>query len=159
MIFATVGSMLPFDRLIRAMDSWVEQHPREEVFAQIGNGAYVPQHMQYQRMLAPTEFNRLMERAELLVAHAGTGTMIAAAGMAKPVVLLARLARRREHTTDHQVHTAQWLANRPGVFLAPTEAELGEKIAQARSLLDRGEALAATASESFIRKIRTVLVK
>lgn len=150
--------MLPFDRLIQAMDRWAQDNPHEEVFAQIGNGAYEPRHMEYQRMLSPVDFNRLVNRADLLVAHAGTGSVIAAAEIAKPIVLLARLARLREHTTDHQVHTAQWLADRPGVFVAPTEADLDSKIAEARSLLVSGEALSATAPVSFIHKIRAALV-
>ena len=35
-IFATVGTQLPFDRLIRGLDSWAECNPEVEVFAQIG---------------------------------------------------------------------------------------------------------------------------
>jgi len=157
-IFVTVGSMLPFDRLIQAMDEWAARHPREEVFAQIGEGQYTPRHMPFARMLSPADFNSHMATCELPVAHAGTGSMIAAAELSKPIVLLARLAHLREHTTDHQVHTAQWLAERPGVFVAPSEKALGEMIEHARALVHRGAALSATASPIFIEKIRTALV-
>ena len=45
MIFVTIGSMFPFDRLIRVMDDWTARSGRKDVLAQIGNGGYVPQHM------------------------------------------------------------------------------------------------------------------
>ena len=35
MIFATVGTQLPFDRLIAAVDRWAGTRPGREVFAQI----------------------------------------------------------------------------------------------------------------------------
>jgi len=38
-ILVTVGSMLPFDRLIEAMDKWAADHPGHSLFAQIGKGA------------------------------------------------------------------------------------------------------------------------
>ena len=42
MIFATVGTQLPFDRLIVALDQWAASSPDVEVFAQIGRGEYRP---------------------------------------------------------------------------------------------------------------------
>ena len=43
-IFVTIGSMFPFDRLIRAMDAWAAAQPerRVELLAQIGDGGYEP---------------------------------------------------------------------------------------------------------------------
>lgn len=98
--------------------------------------------MPFERMLSPADFNRYMAMSEVPVAHAGTGSMIAAAELSKPIVLLARLARMREHTTDHQV----------------SETTLGEMIEQARALIQRDAALPPTASPTFIEKIRTALV-
>ena len=45
MIFVTIGSMFPFDRLIRAMDAFAQANPGTEILAQIGTGDYVPAHM------------------------------------------------------------------------------------------------------------------
>jgi UDP-N-acetylglucosamine transferase subunit ALG13 len=157
-IFVTVGSVFPFERLIRAMDEWAGLNPQVEVFAQTGNGEYQPLHMRWERMLSPAQFNDLVARTELLVAHAGTGSMIAAAEQCKPMVLLPRLARLREHTTDHQVHTARWLADRPGVFVAESETFLGARIADASAFAGREQALPSTAPQTFINKIRTALV-
>jgi UDP-N-acetylglucosamine transferase subunit ALG13 len=41
MIFVTVGSQMPFDRLVEAVDGWVGQTTRE-VLAQIGDSQLKP---------------------------------------------------------------------------------------------------------------------
>jgi hypothetical protein len=50
MILVTTGALLPFDRLIAVMDDWAARHPQTELFAQIGDGRYLPRHMPYLRM-------------------------------------------------------------------------------------------------------------
>ena len=158
MIFVTVGSVLPFERLIRALDDWSALHPEEDVFAQIGHAGYVPRHMRYERMLAPADCRRLYTEASLIVAHAGMGTVISAAEIARPIVLLPRRTMWREHTTDHQLHTARWLRGRPGVFIADTEAELEQRIEEARTCLLQHGNLSTTAPEEFTRMIRQALI-
>jgi UDP-N-acetylglucosamine transferase subunit ALG13 len=130
-ILVTVGTMLPFDRLVLAMDRWAAKHPSDEVFAQIGQGSFEPRTMTWTRLLPPQEFAALARRAALIVAHAGTGSYFLAAEISRPVVMLPRLAANREHTTDHQLHTAAWLRGKPGVYIALSEEELPPAIAQA----------------------------
>jgi len=60
MIFATVGTQLPFDRLIEALDAWAGEHPHIEVFAQIGCGNYLPCHMEWTRDMDPRDFRARM---------------------------------------------------------------------------------------------------
>lgn len=151
--------MLPFDRLVRAMDRWAEQHPSEEVFAQIGEGAYEPQNMSWARFLAPSEFADRVRGSSLIVAHAGTGSFFLAAETSRAVVMLPRLAVNSEHTTDHQVHTAQWLSHKRGVYVAMTEAELPAAI---RRALAPGSSVASQttpyAPQAFLVEIRKFLV-
>ncbi|HZP44662.1 MAG TPA: glycosyltransferase [Candidatus Binataceae bacterium] len=158
MIIVTTGTMLPFDRLVRAMDEWVAHHPHEQAFAQIGNGAYEPRHMEWVRFLAPSEFTRQVKRSALIVAHAGTGSFFLAAETCKPLVMLPRLAANGEHTTDHQVHTARWLCDKPGVYIAMTERELPVAIAKARVGDPVASQRTAYAPEEFLQRIRRCLV-
>ena len=156
-IFVTVGSMLPFDRLIRAADAWAPA-AGQEVFAQIGNSGYKPLHMPFAKMLTPGEFTEKLRSACLVVAHAGMGTVISAMEAGKPIVVLPRRAADREVTTDHQIHTANWLKDKPGVLVAATEADLAPVIAKAMETL----ATAATrvpdsAPPELIARIRSFL--
>jgi hypothetical protein len=63
-IFVTVGTQLPFDRLIRAVDEWAGAAAGADVFAQIGPTAVEPRHIAYRRFVSPAECReRLQSRA------------------------------------------------------------------------------------------------
>jgi len=114
-VFVTVGSMLPFDRLVGAMDAWAVAHPGAEVFAQIGDGGAQPAHMAWASMLTPSDFRRRCAASDVIVSHAGMGTILSAAESGRPLVCLPRLPELKEVTSQHQVATARWLRERPGI--------------------------------------------
>jgi UDP-N-acetylglucosamine transferase subunit ALG13 len=156
-IFITVGSMFPFDRLIAAMDGWAAQQGlAEDAFlAQIGDGSFEPRHMRWVRRIDRAEFSGIVAGAELVVAHAGMGSVITAGEFGKPIVLLPRRAASGEHTNDHQVDTAGWLRRRPGIYVADTEADLGAGIAAARAAGGAAETLGTRAPEDFLARLRS----
>jgi UDP-N-acetylglucosamine transferase subunit ALG13 len=157
-IFVTVGSMMPFDRLIRGMDKWASENPGVDIFAQIGRGGYEPNNMRWTRKLSPGEFQEAVQKASVLVAHAGMGSFFVAMGSRKPIVLMPRFAAKREHTTDHQLHTVEWLRDKPGVYVAMSDDELESAIAKAQietsvSFHDLGR----FAPQPFLVKLRQFL--
>lgn len=157
MIFVTVGSMFPFDRLIRAMDGWAARNAQEHIFAQIGDGSYLPQNMPYARMVPPSRFHEICHETDLIVAHAGMGSVISAAEIGKPIILFPRHAAWKEHTTDHQLHTAGWLRDRPGVFIADDDEDLDLQIENAKSSVNDHQRLSPTAPAEFVTRIRHAL--
>lgn len=118
MIFATVGTQLPFDRLIQALDLWKDEHPGEEVHAQIGPSTTAPRNLQYRQFMLPSEVEQFTRECRLVVAHAGMGSVLTALRFRKPIVLVPRKAALLEHRNDHQMATARWLENTPGVRVA-----------------------------------------
>lgn len=117
MIFASVGSMLPFDRLVKAVDEWAAANPSEEVFLQIGRGEYEPRHAPFVRMMPHTEYRRRLEACDLFVAHVGMGSILQSLEARKQLLMLPRLASLREHTTDHQLHTAARFRDVQGLLI------------------------------------------
>ncbi len=159
MIFVTIGSMFPFDRLIRVMDDWAQTTGRDDVFAQIGNGTYEPKSMRYTRRLSQAEFGQTVAGAELTVAHAGMGTVITAGGAGRPLVIIPRIQDWGEHTTDHQIATANWLRDKPGIFVADTDADLPGMIQTALSADQSGaEKISPVAAPEFTDRIRTAIL-
>jgi UDP-N-acetylglucosamine transferase subunit ALG13 len=158
MIFVTVGSMLPFNRLIETMDQWIKLHPDEKAFAQIGAGSYQPGQMEWRRIIEPTKYKSVVQSCSLIVAHAGTGSVFTASEFCKPIVLFPRRAAQKEHTTDHQVDTAKWLENKVGIFVAWTESDLGIQIDRAREATegDRFQ-IPRYAPEQFLSLIKAAL--
>ena len=124
MIFVTVGSQMPFDRLISTIDEWVGQQDGREVFAQIGDSDYRPMHMSWTRFLDPDAFQDQLNAADVIVGHAGTGTILEALRIGKPVVILPRRGHLRETRDDHQLATVEAFAETKGVYVANTVEEL-----------------------------------
>lgn len=134
MILLTVGSFLAFDRLVEYVDRWAADRQFTDILAQIGPRARKPHALEWVSTLAPDEYSRAVAKAQLLVSHAGMGTVLTALEAGKALVVLPRREALRETTTDHQFATAQWLERRGLCHVAYDEDQL-------RSLLDRGASL------------------
>jgi len=124
MIFVTVGSQLPFDRLISALDQWSTDSNSESVFAQIGNSEYKPKNIEFCKTMSPDDYSAYFKKADIIVAHAGMGTIISALELGKPLVLLPRLARNGEHRNDHQLSTAKHFSSYKNIVVASNSTEL-----------------------------------
>src|SRR5690606_27179150 len=106
-IFIATGTQLAFARLVTTVDEWAAEHPEAEIFAQVGPSGYRPQHMQSQAYMAPQTFERRSKEADLIIAHAGTGTIFTALELRKPIIVMPRLHEYGEHRNDHQVATVE----------------------------------------------------
>ena len=136
MIFATVGTQLPFDRLIAALDAWAAAHCHVEVFAQIGCGDYVPRYMAWTRDMQPVAFRARMAACETVVAHAGMGSIISAIELGKRVIVMPRRASLGEHRNEHQLATVARLAHLRGFEVVHEPAELSAALACDRARID-----------------------
>jgi UDP-N-acetylglucosamine transferase subunit ALG13 len=147
--------MLPFDRLIRAMDDWAAKHPDVTVFAQIGDGIFEPAHVDFVRMMSPAEFTAKLRQSELIVSHAGMGTVISALQEGRKIVVMPRRAAAREATTNHQVDAIRWLSGKLGVYAATDEAEIPKVVEQAFRADGRlVEQLTKGAPEPFVLRLK-----
>lgn len=153
MIFLTVGTQLPFDRLVAAVDRWA-QEGGQEVFAQIGLSSIEPKYIRTVRHLNPTEFDRRFREARAIVSHAGIGTILTALQMQKPIVIMPRLSTFGEHRNDHQLATVQHLCNLPGLFVAMDETELPHRLNALEQALPYG-IVTSRASDELIETVRS----
>ncbi|MEM6333619.1 MAG: glycosyltransferase [Planctomycetota bacterium] len=130
-VFVTVGTQLAFDRLIEAMDAWAATAEGVEVFAQIGPSDYQPRHMAFKGFVTPGHCHSAMSAADVIVGHAGMGTILGSLELGKPVLVMPRLEAKGEHRSDHQVATAKRFDGRPGVTVAWDESALPGALAAA----------------------------
>src|SRR5262245_55107265 len=110
------------------MDAWSLAHPKYEVFAQIGSGSYEPRNFGWKRMLKLQSFTDFVRGADVVVGHAGTGSVFTAGRFRKPIVLVPRRAAMREMTTDHQLDTAKWLESTPGIYVVWDDRQLDQQL-------------------------------
>lgn len=128
MLFVTVGTQLPFDRLVRTVDDWAADAGRCDVFAQIGPGAWRPRHVEWVEFMSPADFESRASTADMLVSHAGMGSILTALEMARPIIVLPRRASLGEHRNDHQLATARWLRALGKIIVAFDEGELRARL-------------------------------
>ena len=153
-IFVTVGTQLPFDRLVGAVDAWAARHPEADVFAQIGAGI-APCHARHAANVDPQTFARSVAAADVVVAHAGMGTILTALELGKPVLVMPRRAALGEHRNEHQRATVARLAHLEALHVVEQEAEVARAL---DALLGaRGQRCAAAApSSARVELVRAV---
>ncbi|MEZ5165891.1 MAG: glycosyltransferase [Acidimicrobiales bacterium] len=125
-VFVTVGAQMAFDRLVHAVEAWYgrEERPGVEVFAQVGPTANPPTALASVASLGPDGFAARMAWADVVVSHAGMGTIISALVDGVPLVVMPRRGTLMETRNDHQVATVAHFADRPGITAVADEAEL-----------------------------------
>lgn len=123
MIFVTIGTQLPFDRLIKIVDDLAPQL-NEEIIAQVYKCGFTPKNIKTVDFLAPDEFNNLFDKASLIISHAGMGTILSALQKDKPIIVFPRIAALGEHRNEHQLATARKFKEMGIVNVAMNEKEL-----------------------------------
>jgi len=139
-IFVTVGTIKPygFDRLLEAVDRVTSD---DDVTWQIGESGYAPSHGTVKRSMPRSELVEHLEHCDVVVAHAGVGSILGALAAGRVPVIAARSRRFGEHIDDHQQDIARLLAARGLVrHIDP-------------GTLDRNELLSATAIQSKVRNL------
>jgi UDP-N-acetylglucosamine transferase subunit ALG13 len=108
MIFLTVGTQFPFDRLVKAVDEGVERgFIKDEIYAQIGKSHYEPRNFDYVEFLQKDQFDNYVRNSTCLISHAGMGIITLALDNDKPLLVMPRLKKYHEVVNDHQLAIAK----------------------------------------------------
>lgn len=151
-ILVTVGTDLPFDRLIKAIDNWAPGKTDVKVFAQIGNTNFQPRNIEYAAFLEPSEFNRRFTSADYIISHAGMGTILSSLQYQKPLIVIPRIAAKGEHRNEHQLATAKFLSELNRINVAKDENQLIEMLEELNSLATK-EPIGPYASKTLTDKL------
>lgn len=105
MIFVCTGTQVyQFNRLLKELDRLVATGKiHDEIFAQIGSSDYKPQFYSYKEFISSEEFEKMQDKATLIISHGGTGALIGASKKGKNIIAVPRLKSFDEHTDDHQL--------------------------------------------------------
>ncbi|CAI8762295.1 PssE/Cps14G family polysaccharide biosynthesis glycosyltransferase [Methylocaldum szegediense] len=99
MILVTVGTTIPFDDLIRSIDSLIEKNRiHDKVICQIGRGKYIPKNCEYFRF--KDSLDELVKQASLVVTHGGTGTVLSLLTEGKRFVAVVNKDAADNHQQD-----------------------------------------------------------
>lgn len=133
--FVSVGNATqPFARLLEAVCQ-AAPHLPQPVFVQYGVATdFSCPGCSAVAFLEMDEFARRVSEAELLILHAGAGSVIHAIRAGKVPVVMARRSRCGEHVDDHQIEFANALAKMGKVAVAEGVDDLLEAVAEASRL-------------------------
>lgn len=126
MIFVTTGTQLPFDRLVEAVIHVARAFPDKQFFVQAlyTHIPAVPGNVILRKLFSAAEFSEYLETAELVISHAGVGSIISSAQLQKVLILFPRSGKLKEHRNDHQMATCNMLKATYPLHVATTAAEL-----------------------------------
>jgi len=153
MIFVTVGHQMPFDRLIKLVDTWAERRGRRDLFAQVGEGRYRPRNFPCAPFLSDAQFSNMISQCTAVIAHAGTGSIISALSAGKPMLVLPRRSHLEETRNDHQVATAAHFASSHQVLMGKDDDDFVDKLDAVHSFRPRS-LVGSSASQKLLFVIK-----
>lgn len=110
MIFVTVGTQLNnFDRLFKYID---RLDIKEKIVVQRGNSRYIFKNKNIisQSFFSYDEMEKLMKESDIIITHAGPGTIFKALELNKKLIVVPRLKRYHEIVAkDHQHEFCKYL--------------------------------------------------
>lgn len=122
--FVSAGNATqPFNRLIEAVLRIASKLP-QPVVVQHGNTLFQGAGCIPRPFMQMVEFSEHVAEAELLILHAGAGSVIHALQAGKIPVVMPRRAQYGEHVDDHQLEFARALAEEGKVVVAEEPDDL-----------------------------------
>jgi UDP-N-acetylglucosamine transferase subunit ALG13 len=112
MIFVSLGTNKnPFPRLLQEVENLIQvMGIQDEVVVQQGNTPYTSNLFRSFKYSAMIEFVEYIKNAEVVIIHAGSGTLFNSIECGKKIIVAARLKKYGEHSDDHQLELTRKLS-------------------------------------------------
>jgi UDP-N-acetylglucosamine transferase subunit ALG13 len=138
MIFLTVGTQFPFDRLVKAVDQAAGMNGFDEkIVAQIGDSSYCPKNFKAVPSVEKALFDQYLTEAGGVISHAGMGTITMALEHRKPLLVMPRVKKYGEVVNDHQLAIARKFEQLGYLLVAYGTEDVPVKMKQLKSFVPR----------------------
>ena len=129
MILVTVGTQdKSFKRLINEIDSLVNKKIiKDEVIMQTGYTEYKG-NITHFAFTSEDELNELVKKCDILITHAGVGSIFKGLEYGKKVIAVPRLKKYREHINNHQLDISNNFLNMGYIKVVNDINDLGKTI-------------------------------
>ena len=91
----------------------------------------------YFKFFSNSEFLFYMDQADLIISHAGTGSVISGLNLRKKLILFPRLKQYNEHTDNHQLDICELFEKNGFVLVAKSKIELKIAIKETSSFVPK----------------------
>lgn len=136
MIFLTVGTQFPFDRLVKAVDQAADINGFDEkIVAQIGDSSFHPKNFKAVRSVEKSVFDQYFAEADSIISHAGMGTITMALDHRKPLLVMPRIKKYGEVVNNHQLAIARKFEQLGYLLVAYSAEDIPVKMKQLKSFV------------------------
>lgn len=136
MIFVILGTQdKKFPRLLEALQKKIDEgkiDKKEEIIVQAGSTKYKSNDMKIFDYIPISQFEDYIEKADLIICHAGVGTILTALKKNKKIIAAARLKQYGEHVNDHQLQILDNFKNKGYILALENFDEIDNLIKQAQ---------------------------
>lgn len=100
MILVTLGTQK--EQFIRLLDYIENSKIKDEIIVQAGHTKYDSKKMKIFDFIDYEAMSKLVDKADIIITHGGTGSIVGPLKKGKKVIACARLQKYGEHVDDHQ---------------------------------------------------------
>ena len=130
MILVTLGTQK--QQFTRLLDYIEKANIKDEIIVQAGHTKYKSKKMKIFDFIDYDEMNKYVEKADLIITHGGTGSIIGPLKKGKKVIACARKKDYLEHVDDHQKEIVDVFASGGYILKIDEDSSLSELIKQSK---------------------------
>lgn len=128
MILVTLGTQKqPFTRLLDRLEN---SNIKDEIIVQAGHTNYKSKKMKIIDFIDYEEMNKLVDKADIIITHGGTGSIVGPLKKNKKVIAAARLKKYGEHVDDHQIQIVDMFADVGYILKLDENSNLDDLVGQ-----------------------------
>ena len=137
MIFVILGTQdKKFPRLLQAIQDVIDSgkiDKGEEIIVQAGSTKFKSENMKIIDYMGVEEFEEYIDKARIIICHAGVGTILTALNKEKTIIAAARLKEFSEHVNDHQLQILENFKDKGYIIALEDFSKLDEALEQAKT--------------------------
>ena len=153
MIFVTLGTQdKPFKRLLDYLEN---SDINDEIIVQNGFTEYESNKLKLFKYLDKDDFDNYLKKADLIICHAGVGTIVNCLKNDKKVLAVPRLSKYGEHQNDHQLQIANAYFQKGYILVMNDNVDFDEKIAELRKFEPKKF---VSNNEIFVNKLKKYIM-
>lgn len=127
-VLITTGTAEEYDfsRLLKIIDELCDSQVllSNDLIVQSNRSTYLPKNFEVHSMFSRAKFEQVLQDADYLISHAGTGSVISALKAEKRVILFPRLAEYGEHIDNHQLEISKVFEEKGFALVAKDKEDL-----------------------------------
>lgn len=136
LIYVSLGTHeRPFYRLVKEIEGLIkEKKIKEKVIIQLGFTDYKVKGAKCYKYLEMKKYEKTLKNTSLIITHSGSGSILTALKLGKPVIAVPRRKAFGEHVNDHQLQIAEEMSKQKGVIAVLDIKNLEDAIKRAKKI-------------------------